>query len=158
MKNILVREAVLADLDILLSFEQALIEAERPFDSTIRTGHLHYYDLKELILNEEAIVVVAEMDGRVLSSGFGLAKPARHYLDHTKYAYLGFMYTHSDYRGKGLNSKIIDALKEWAVQQGLYEIRLTVYQDNLPAIAAYEKAGFKKHIVEMRMKHTSPES
>jgi GNAT superfamily N-acetyltransferase len=158
MKNILVREAVLADLDILLSFEQALIEAERPFDSTIRTGNLHYYDLKELILNEEAIVVVAEMDGRVLSSGFGLAKPARHYLDHTKYAYLGFMYTHSDYRGKGLNSKIIDALKEWAVQQGLYEIRLTVYQDNLPAIAAYEKAGFKKHIVEMRMKHTSPES
>ncbi len=158
MKNILVREAVLADLDMLLSFEQALIEAERPFDSTIRTGHLHYYDLKELILNKEAIVVVAEMDGRVLSSGFGMAKPARHYLDHTKYAYLGFMYTHSDYRGKGINSKIIDTLKEWAVQQGLYEIRLTVYQDNLPAIAAYEKAGFKKHIVEMRMKHTSPES
>ncbi len=158
MKNILVREAVLADLDMLLSFEQALIEAERPFDSTIRTGHLHYYDLKELIMNKEAIVVVAEMDGRVLSSGFGMAKPARHYLDHTKYAYLGFMYTHSDYRGKGINSKIIDTLKEWAVQQSLYEIRLTVYQDNLPAIAAYEKAGFKKHIVEMRMKHTSPES
>lgn len=158
MKNILIREAVSADLETLLSFEQALIEAERPFDSTIRTGPLHYYNLKELILNDEAIVVVAELDGRVLSSGFGMAKPARHYLDHTKYAYLGFMYTHPDYRGKGLNSKIINALKAWALQQGLYEIRLTVYQDNLPAIIAYEKAGFKRHIVEMRIKHTSPES
>ncbi len=29
---------------------------------------------------------------------------------HERYAYLGFMYVHPDYRGKGVNSKIIEGL------------------------------------------------
>ncbi|MGB5500466.1 MAG: GNAT family N-acetyltransferase, partial [Maribacter sp.] len=31
------------------------------------------------------------------------------------------------------------------------EIRLTVYDENHAAIRAYEKVGFKKHIIEMRL-------
>ena len=151
MKNVRIREAVESDLATLLQFEQALIQAERPFDPTIRTGHLHYYDLKEFVANKEAKVVVAEMDGQIVSSGFGIAKAARSYLDHEQYAYLGFMYTLPEYRGKGINGKIVEVLINWAKSKGLLEVRLTVYQDNAPAIIAYEKVGFKKHIIEMRM-------
>ena len=45
----------------------------------------------------------------------------------------------------------MESLKNWAYSKEIFEIRLTVYQDNLPAIKAYEKAGFKKHIIEMRL-------
>ncbi len=150
MKDVQIRDANEGDVSTLLQFEQALITAERPFDPTIRKGPLHYYDLRELVVNKEAKVVVAEIDGQIVSSGFGIAKTARPYLDHEQYAYLGFMYTIPEYRGRGINGAIIKALTNWAHSMGLFEVRLTVYQDNDPAIAAYEKVGFKKHIIEMR--------
>jgi ribosomal protein S18 acetylase RimI-like enzyme len=151
MNDVRIREAVTSDLATLLQFEQSLIEAERPFDPTIRSGPLHYYDLKEFIVNKEAKVVVAVVDGKIVSSGFGIVKTARSYLNHEQYAYLGFMFTLPEYRGRGINGKIVEELTNWARSKGLVEVRLTVYQDNTPAIAAYEKVGFKKHIIEMRM-------
>ncbi|MBT8323441.1 MAG: GNAT family N-acetyltransferase, partial [Eudoraea sp.] len=87
-----------------------------------------------------------------VSSGYGMARKARSYLDHEEYAYLGFMYTLPEYRGKGINQRILRALQDWAKSMGLIELRLTVYEDNLPAVKAYEKAGFRKHIVEMRLR------
>jgi ribosomal protein S18 acetylase RimI-like enzyme len=61
------------------------------------------------------------------------------------------MYTCPDFRGKGINKMIIDTLKNWSTANGLKEIRLTVYDENQGAIRAYEKVGFKKHIIEMRL-------
>lgn len=151
MDKITIREAVREDLPVLLQFEKKLIEAERPMDPTIRPGELHYYDIGAFIADQEVLVLVAESDGQVVSSGYGKAKPARSYLDHEQYAHLGFMYTLPEYRGKGINGMIIEKLKNWAYSKGLREVRLTVYQENEPAIAAYEKTGFKKHLIEMRL-------
>lgn len=145
------REATLNDLPILLQFEQSIIKAERPYDKTIRPDPVHYHDLKSLILNEKAVIIVAEEGGVLVGSGYALIKSARPYLDHAFYAHLGFMYTPPEYRGKGVNRLIVKALTSWADAKGLAELRLTVYSDNEAAIRAYEKSGFKKHIVEMRM-------
>jgi RimJ/RimL family protein N-acetyltransferase len=151
MQNIAIREAHLGDLEVLLRFEQGIIEAERPFDTTIKPDPVSYYDLREMMLSEEAAIVVAECAGQVVASGFVRIREARHYLDHERYAYFGFMYTAPSFRGSGINARIMDALKDWALSKGLSEIRLTVYEDNLAAIRAYEKYGFKKHLIEMRL-------
>ncbi len=151
MENITIRPAQLGDLKVLLRFEQGIIEAERPYDTTIKPDPVSYYDLKEMMLSKEAAIVVAECAGQVVASGFVRIKEARPYLDHEKYAYLGFMYTEPSFRGSGINARIIDVLKDWALTKGLSEIRLTVYEDNLAAIRAYEKYGFKKHLIEMRL-------
>ncbi|HMB64079.1 MAG TPA: GNAT family N-acetyltransferase [Eudoraea sp.] len=152
MDNLIIREATLQDLPVLLDFEQALILAERPFDKTIKEDPVSYYDIREYILSADVVVVVAEHRGKVVSSGYVHAKKARPYLDHGTYAYMGFMYTLPEFRGKGINKKIVSHLKTWALENGLNEVRLTVYHDNLPAIRAYEKAGFETHITEMRMR------
>ena len=152
MDDLTIREAQTKDLQTLLEFEQKLIRAERPFDECIRQDPVHYYDIRELILDPEVAVVVAEYQGKIVSSGSCRARKARIYLDHQEYAYLGFMYTLPEYRGMGINNKIIDYLSSWAVKRDLHELRLTVYDENVPAIRAYEKAGFSKHIVEMRMR------
>ena len=152
MSDFLIRDATLDDLKVLLEFEQQLIIAERPFDECIREDPVHYYDLKAMIEDGEVAMVVAEYGGNIVSSGYARAARARTYLDHEYYAYLGFMYTLPEFRGKGLNRRIVDRLSSWALERGLNELRLTVYQDNIPAIRAYEKAGFKKHIVEMRIR------
>jgi len=151
MQQFAVRMATLADLNILLAFEQEIIRAERPFDETLDKDPISYYDLRQLILSNEAEVMVAEEDSKIIGSGYALIRDAKPYLDHKKYTYLGFMYTHNDYRGKGINKTIVDALVQWSKAKGIHEIRLTVYNDNLPAIRAYEKVGFKKHILEMRV-------
>ena len=151
MQEYSIRSAVLADLKALLDFEQRIIEAERPFDPTLQKGEISYYNIEALIVSHEAEVVVVEYNGKIVASGHATLKKARHYLEHDDYAYLGFMYTHPDFRGKGLNKKIVDALKEWSDAKGLHEIRLTVYNDNIAALRAYEKVGFKRHIIEMRL-------
>ena len=151
MEQPIYRSADSRDLPVLLEFEQQIIKAERPMDPTIREGKVSYYDLAALLGDPNARVVVAQLEGQVVASGFAVIKPARPYLDHEKYAYLGFMYTEPGYRGRGINAGIVEELKQWALDRGLAEIRLTVYLENLPAIKAYEKSGFKGHILEMRL-------
>ena len=152
MDDITIRQADIKDLPILLNFEQELIRAERPFDVTIRPDPVSYYDIKEYVLSKDVEVVVAVDKDRIVGSGYALTKKARPYLDHNEYAYLGFMYTLPAYRGKGINQMIISHLIKWSKKRGLNEIRLTVYGENIPAVKAYEKAGFRSHITEMRFR------
>ncbi len=151
MEKYNVRAATLDDLTVLLTFEQGIIKFERVFDPTLASDPINYYDLKELILHEDAEVVVVEYNLRIIASGYAKIKKALPYLDFPHYAYLGFMYTDEEFRGKGVNGKIISYLKEWSKARGIEEVRLTVYDENSAAIKAYEKAGFKKHITEMRL-------
>lgn len=150
--KIVIRPATLNDLPVLLEFEQELIKAERPFDVTIKADPVSYYDIEKYIISKDVEVVVAEHKGIVISSGYVHQKKARQYLDHKAYAYMGFMYTVPEYRGRGVNQKIVKELKAWAKKNDLMEIRLTVYHDNVPALRAYEKVGFECHITEMRVR------
>ncbi len=138
-------------METLLQFEQGVITAERPFDSTLRTGAIHYYNLEELIHAAHIELLVAEEHGQVIGSGYARIEKSKHYLQHPQHAYLGFMFTHPDHRGKGVNLAIMEGLKKWAVAQEVYELRLEVYTANAPAIRAYEKAGFQPLMLEMRM-------
>ena len=90
----------------------------------------------------------------MVASGYALKKAARHNLDHKWYGYLGFMYTMPEFRGMGINQKITQGLISWCHENGLKEVRLTVYQDNESAVNAYLKSGFETHIMEMRLSST----
>lgn len=150
MEQITIRAAVLNDIDDLLVFEQGVIAAEKPFDITIKDGHIHYYNLNELITAPHINLLVAELDNKLIGCGYARIEKAKHFEKHPVYAYLGFMFVTPEHRGKGVNHKIIEALSQWAIAQNVTEIRLEVYNDNLPAIKAYEKAGLEKHILWMR--------
>lgn len=151
MENITTRPATLADMEILRQFEQGVISAERPFDPTLQDNDINYYDLNEFITAPHIHLLVAEMDGQPIGSGYARIETSKIYLKHQQHAYLGFMYVLPQHRGKGINKVVIDALKEWAIQQGVTEFRLQVYFENAPAIKAYEKVGFNSHMIEMRM-------
>lgn len=149
----LIRKATIEDLPVLFQFEQGIITAERPFDSTLKPDPISYYDLKAFITSTDVQVLVAEIDGEIAGSGYArIKKNPDAYYDFEKYAYLGFMYVLPAYRGMGVNQAIIEGLKKWVADQGLAEIRLEVYNDNIGAIKAYEKAGFKKRMIEMRIR------
>lgn len=157
LKEYSIRKASLEDLPVLLEFEQGLIRDERPFDPTIKGGKISYYSLEELIIQENSDIYVVEKNGTILASGSVQIKKDRTYLKHDVIGYLGFMYVRPEARGLGLNQLIVDALEAWCKQRGLSELKLTVYTDNLPALRAYDKAGFQKHMITMR-KNLSDES
>ena len=103
-----------------------------------------------MILATDVEVLVAEIDSEIVSSGYARIEVAKPYLQHCSYAYLGFMFTEERFRGKGINAKIINALIQWCKLKNIFEIRLDVYNQNASAIKAYEKAGFSKHLLNMR--------
>ena len=151
MKDIHVRPALLEELPTLLEFEQGIITAERPYDPTLANNPISYYDIKAMIESENAEVVVAIVDDKVVASAYAKIVEAKPYFKHSHYAYLGFMFTEPEYRGQGINRKIIEYLNIWAKSKNLNEVRLQVYDENDSAVRAYEKAGLKKYMVTMRM-------
>ena len=62
------------------------------------------------------------------------------------------MFVDPAYRSQGINGKIMDVLKQWAIKQELTELRLEVYDENISAIKAYAKAGFSRLKLEMRIR------
>jgi len=150
MNEIKIRKATLKDLDQLLIFEQDLIKTERPFDPTVKPDPVNYYDLEAMLTAPHIEVVVAEANNKIIASGYARIDKSKLFLKHQHHAYLGFMYVLPEYRGKGINKLIMDALKKWAALQNIIEFRLEVYYDNTPAIKAYEKIGFSKYSLEMR--------
>ncbi|MEM7328450.1 MAG: GNAT family N-acetyltransferase [Pseudomonadota bacterium] len=151
MSAIIIRPARPEDLATLLSFEQGIIRAERPFDHTLKPDPISYYDIEAMIESEDAEVAVAELNGQLIGSGYAMKKSSRHYVNPSHHAYIGFLYVDPVHRGQGVNKRVLDHLFEWARHNGLPEIHLTVYPDNAPAIRAYEKTGFDPYILEMRL-------
>ncbi len=151
MMTIEIRKATEADIKILLDFEKNIIEAERPFDNTLKEGEIHYYDLLSLIKSEKAEVLVAIHEDEMIGSGYAKILSANVYQKHSEYAYLGFMYVKPAFRRQGVNQKIIENLIDWAKDQNLTEVRLEVYDENIKAKKSYLKAGFKPNLLEMRL-------
>lgn len=151
MEQIIIRKAAFADLDTLIIFEQGVINAERPFDPTLKTADTHYYDIEKMIHAPHVELVVAELDNELIGCGYARIEDAKPYLQHTQHAYLGFMYVVPQHRGKGVNKMVIDSLAAWSASHHITELRLDVYQQNEAAIKAYERCGFYKHMLAMRM-------
>jgi len=150
MKDIFIRKATFNDVDTLLAFEQGVIDAERPFDPTLKQTGVKYYNIDQMINSAEVELLVAASGDEVIGSGYARIENAKPYLLHEQHAYLGFMYVDPRYRGLGVNRKIIEALSSWSASRGITELRLDVYQTNESAIKAYEKAGFIRHLIQMR--------
>tara|TARA_B100000575_G_C23137098_1_gene660836 strand:+ start:3748 stop:4206 length:459 start_codon:yes stop_codon:yes gene_type:complete len=147
---ILLREATLDDLSPLLEFEKRLIEYERDFTPNLKKSDFNYYNLKSYIKDPEISVVVAEEKNKLIASGYALIRENKIYKIPDKLIFLGFMYVIPEYRGRGINKKVLDYLIAWGKNKGINEFQLTVYAQNESAINAYKKYGFSFETITMR--------
>ena len=147
----IIREATAADLPMLLDFEQALIAYERAFAPNLRKDKISYYDLSAYIKAEDIRIVVAEIAGELVGSGYALIKENKAYKAPQYYVYLGFMYVIPEYRGQGINGQIMNDLIDWGKAQSYTEVQLDVYAENESAVKAYAKAGLVPEILTMRL-------
>lgn len=150
MLDIQIRSATLEDLPILESFEQAVIEYERPFAPNLKPDPIEYYPLEDLIEDEYACFLVAEKEGRLIASGYASIEKSKPTKKERYHAYLGFMFVVPEFRGKGVNGQIIQALIDWAKNHKITEIVLDVYAKNESALKSYRKFGFEPELLNMR--------
>lgn len=152
-----IRTATLNDLPTLLQFEQAVIEAERPYCPNMQETPFLYYDLQAMINRDCTEVMVAEIvdqasqTTQLVASGYADIRDDRHYLTHDKIGYLGFMYVIPESRGQGVNHLIIDALIKWSHTKGIEHFVLDAFAENTAALRAYEKLGFQPGLLQMRL-------
>ena len=151
MNDITIRPARKEDLPVLLEFEQGIIAAERPMDPTLKEGKISYYDIGAMIDADDVEVLVAELNGELVGSGYARISEAKSYWKYPRFTYLGFMFVPPEHRGNGINKLILEGLKKWTLEQGIHQMKLEVYHNNPSAIRAYEKAGFKRNLVEMQL-------
>lgn len=150
MNGIKIRKGTIDDQGQLLIFEQELIKFERAFDPTLKPDPVNYYDLNAMLTAPHIEVAIAEINDKIVGSGYARIDKSKSFLQHSNHAYLGFMYVLPGYRGKGINKLIMDHLENWAKAQNINEFRLEVYYGNISAIKAYEKIGFSRYSLEMR--------
>jgi ribosomal protein S18 acetylase RimI-like enzyme len=151
MKDLTIRKATIDDLAALLELEQGIIAAERPFNGTIKNSDCTYYNLNNFIFDDDAYLLVAVINNKIIASGYAQLRISRVSLKHDHHAYLGFMYVAEKYRGMGINKQLTDRLIKWSKGRGLTDFYLDVYIENVAAIRAYEKAGFSKSMLEMKL-------
>ena len=151
MEKISLRKASIKDEPVLLEFEQQVLEAERPYNASIKLSGASYYDLRDLLTSDNSYLVVAEVGGVIVGSGYAQIRTSKQSLVHDLHSYLGFMYVVPECRGQGVNQKIIEELTRWSKSLGITDCYLEVYSENESAISAYHKGGFVESMVEMKL-------
>jgi len=151
MEDINFREASLNDKFILLEFEQEVLQAERPYNSAIKSADAFYYDMDDLLTSKNTLLLVAETKERIIGSGYAQIRSSKQSLIHETHSYIGFMYVAPEYRGQGVNKRILERLVQWSTNQGISDFYLDVYSENQTAIRAYQKAGFVQSMIEMKL-------
>ena len=148
--EVTIRVAESADLATLERFQQGIVAAERPFDPLLRESGVRYYDIVAMLRDPAVHLLLAEAEGSPIGCGFARIDTAKPWLRHTREAYLGLMFVEPEWRGRGVNARLLAALSAWCRAQGVSELRLDVYADNAAALSAYRKAGFRPSMLEMR--------
>jgi ribosomal protein S18 acetylase RimI-like enzyme len=151
MSTITIRFPNLKDLETLLTFEQGVVAAEKPLDTFLGTGKLTYYDIPELITDENTHFIVAVSNEELVGSGYIKIENSNSYHKNSKHGYIGFIFVKPSFRGKKISSLILESLKNWAKEKDLKELRLDVYSNNYNAIKSYDSFGFTKSLVNMRI-------
>ncbi|HKM16358.1 MAG TPA: GNAT family N-acetyltransferase [Marinospirillum sp.] len=151
LDGLIVREARGDDYRSLIALEQKVIDAERPYNTSLKEKDAYYYDIEKLISDCNSRLVVGEVSGGIVATGYVQVRHSKPALDHDNHGYLGFMYVAEEYRGLGLNKVILQDLVGWGRQRGVTDFYLDVYAENNSAVRAYEKFGFRGSLLEMKL-------
>jgi len=94
----------------------------------------------------DAAVFVAESDGEIvgrLSVSRDVHPASKHVAD------LGLMVARP-YRRRGIGAQLMQAAEDWARRAGVRKLELHVFPHNGPAIALYERLGYRREGVRLR--------
>jgi RimJ/RimL family protein N-acetyltransferase len=143
MEGLVIRPAQPRDADAVAALARAVSAEPEGWLLTIdswRSSSDERRYLRALRRHPDAVVLVAELDGRLVGR-LSLARdphPAsRHVAD------LGLMVAKS-FRRQGIGRALLAAAVKWARENGITKLELHVFPHNEAAIRLYERFGFER--------------
>ncbi len=114
------------------------------------------YDAKELetiIADGDTPVFVFDDDGFIAGHAFCIKKQVLNdsILTDIKTLYIDDICVDASYRGKGVGKALFERVKEYAKEEGFYNLTLNVWSCNPGALKFYEALGLKPQKVGMEM-------
>lgn len=83
-------------------------------------------------------VLVAEDNDKLVGYLFAIGGTAKR-TEHTAQLVIGIL---TEYRGKGIGTRLFNNVTQWARENGLSRLELTVVKDNIAGVELYKKCGF----------------
>ncbi len=100
--------------------------------------------LQKIIENKDAVILVAEIDGQLVGLGEVYMRedsPNPLKVQH-KYGHLQSMIVTEAYRGRGIGTRILEAVEQWAKEKSAAEVRLNTWEFKEGPLGFYEKRGY----------------
>lgn len=102
--------------------------------------------IAHLLDDECGMIFVAEQE-RQMVGYLSINRGTLRRIEHKGYIVIGILQA---FTGQGIGTRLFVAMEEWAHQQGLHRLELSVMAHNQAGLALYKKQGFE---IEGRMKH-----
>lgn len=137
MEEFMIREITSGDYEQLMELYLHLHETEvPPFEKAREVW-------ESIILDPNYHIIVAEEDGRIVSSVTCLIVPN---LTHgpRPYAWVENVVTHADYRKRGLARACLDYAKQLAINENCYRLVLMTGSKLESTLRFYEQAGYNR--------------
>ena len=157
--KVILRKARSDDLPRLLELDRMLFAWDSNFDKTLDLGWSGSDEALEFFgerIGGDGVLLVAEVDGRVMGSLCGAMAEPLSYRVPMKLAELETVVVDASARGLGIGTVLARGFREWARGQGADRIQVRVSAGNERAIAFYREHGFLPHDlvmeVELRVK------
>ena len=146
---IVIREAVVSDLEAVLRLDQALIAFDAHFDGTLDPNWSYTDDgmrfFRERITGEEGAAFVAERSGEIVGYLAGAAVEAETYRTVRRVGELECMFVGESVRRLGVGARLARRFLEWCRERGLRRVMVVASAGNRGAVRFYRRMGFADH-------------
>ncbi|XRD25779.1 GNAT family N-acetyltransferase [Lysinibacillus fusiformis] len=95
--------------------------------------------LEKLYHSRHSALFVAEIDDRVVAYLIAQGNEATR-IAHRAYLVIGI---HSHYRGRKIGTALFNHVEQWAKDNSIHRLELTVMENNEAGVALYKKMGFE---------------
>lgn len=136
-KNLLIRNAESKDAAEIIRIVKKVIDETSFFPKTVDEFDITI-EQEEKYIQNTALFLVAEIDGKIVGSAT-LERSTLSKIKHT--ATFGITIL-KEYCGLGIGSLLMKKVIQWSELNGVEKIDLEVFEDNISAIALYNKLGF----------------
>jgi ribosomal protein S18 acetylase RimI-like enzyme len=153
--TVVIRKATSKDIDNLLALSSRLIHFDHQFDPTMdvnwplsSAGRDFFIERLE---SEDGIVLVAELDNRMVGYLIGGKIPADEFRIIPFLAELEEIFIDENCRGHAIGAKLWNEFLTWCRQHKLPRITVSVTARNQGAIGFYKKIGFQEYYLSLEM-------
>ena len=138
MNSITIRQAVLADLDVVAG----LFDGYRQFYDQVSDLQAARNFLQARFDHGQSVILLAESQGQAV--GFTQLYPSFSSVSMARVYVVNDLYVAPSARRRGVGERLLKAASDHALQMGAVRLSLTTNVQNLPAQALYESMGWAR--------------